>query len=421
MPCSTQTCGSLKWPSQQVGVKSQCEVDASAEGQEYNIGAELAASGGVLRGIQSIGYDANMDPQAIFQIGQGAIYDTDEGLPTVDVTINKALDGYAPAFLALTKDAVEPTLLARAPTKSNLFVSYFDCTKDSARGTANSTVVFKDLQVTSAGYTFSVDGAFTEDISCTGNNIIWYTQEGANSPIYNGVTLSSEFEALIATISFPGYNADNDQNPNPKVQFKEDLIFTYDPTIAASPTGFDENGALKDPDTTILPQEVYGIDVSGLNTAGVCIQSISVSADLSREDLFCLGSRAPSNRTLTLPVQVDTTIEVVSENGGNVSFYENGVYFNDSGYGEADVCSNNALNTTNRTIRVATCAGTRISTGTKNFITGMSTQGASTGGENLAVTYTFRTYNVFTVMHPEDPSPSGSTWWSNRADYLCGN
>lgn len=417
MACSTQTCGSLKWPSMQVGVKSQCEVDAANSGEDYNLDCS-----GVLRGIQSIGYDANIDPQAIFQVGQGAIYDTDEGLPTVDVTINKALDGYCPAFLALTKDAVEPTLLARAPTKSNLFVSYFDCTKDSARGSANSTVVFKDLQVTSAGYTFGVDGAFTEDVSCTGNNIIWYTTDGINSPIYNGVEVSNVFEQLVSTISFPGCNANNDQNPNPKVQFKEDMIFTFDQTIADSgPTGFDENGALKDPDTTILPQEVYGIDSRGLNTSGVCIQSISVSADMAREDLFCLGSRAPSNRTLTLPVQVDTTIEVVSENGGNVSFYEDGVYFNDSGYGESSVCSNNAKNTTNRTIRIATCAGTRISTGTKNFITGMSTQGASTGGENLAVTYTFRTYNVFTVMHPEDVSPSGSVWWGNRADYLCGN
>lgn len=416
MPCSTSSCGSLKWPAQQVGIKSQCEVENSNPGEEYNLGCE-----GLLYGVQSIGYDANLDPQIISQLGQGALYDVDEGLPTVDITTSKILDGYCPVYLAATKDATEPTLLARAPAKANIFVSYFDCTKDSASGEPRSTVVLKDVQVTSLSYTFGVDSPFSEDVSFTGNNIIWYTRDG--NPIYDNATLNPAFTAIVNTIDFQGCLASNDAAPNPKVQAKEDIIFDYT-GFDAGAASTDTNGAVCDPDITILPPEVYGIEQNGLNVSGICVQSVSFSADLSREDLFCLGSRSPSQRTLNLPIQVDTTIEVVSEVGPAINFYEDGTFIDPSGYA-ADcsgcVCGDFGRNRKFRSIRVATCDGTRINAGSSNFLVGTSAQGASVDGENLTVTYTFRNYNILTVMHMNDCSPSGAAWWADRANYLCGN
>lgn len=404
------SCGSIKWPAQQIGVKSENQV--AADGGAYNFG-----SGHVLYGVQSLGYDANIDPQVIFQIGQGAIYDIDDGLPTVDITVNKALDGYCPVFLAATRDATEPTLLARAPTKANFGISYFDCTKDSARGSAEATVVLKDVQVTSVGYTLGVDGVFSEDISFTGNNIIWSTTDSSN-PIYAGATINPDLASIVSTIQFDGQLENNDLEPNPKAQFKEDFIFDYSGFSAST---FDSNGAVCDGDITVLPPEIYGIAQNGLNSSGICIQSISFSADLTREDIFCLGQRQPSNRTLTLPIQVDTTVDVVSETGAQVSFYEDGTFIDPNGYGVGSVCGDFGTNRQDRTIRVATCGGLRISTGTKNFLVGVSTTGGSTDGDDLTVSYTFRAFNVLTVLHQNDVNSSGSDWWTNREDYVCGN
>jgi len=410
MACTPNSCGTVKWAAQQFGIKSYCDVVDAPSGQAYTYTADH-----VIKGVQSVGFDSNFELTPIFQLSQGEIYETNEGLPQVDISVNKVLDGYTPVYLAATQDSVSPTLFGRAPVKCVPAIAIFPCTVDSATGAPNATVVFPQAQVNSVSYTFGNDGPFTEDVSFIANNVLWSNPAGhpghdANCP-GGGCELSAQFLADIASISFSGFNTTNSESPNPKVQFREDLIFGYDELAP-----LDLNCMVADPDATVLPPEVYGITASGVNDDDICVNNITISVDLSREEIFCLGTRGPRNRTITTPVTVSTSIEVNSETGDNVSATDYGICEYPAYSGT--LCSNLGINLPNRTIRVATCDGLRVYTGIRNKLVSSSQSGGGTDGSNLTVTYNFQTFNTFTVLHENDVHPSGATWWANRDTWL---
>jgi len=176
----------------------------------------------------------------------------------------------------------------------------------------------------------------------------------------------------------------------------------------------DDNSALDYPDITVLPQDVYGVTSSGTNIIGADgnfgahVNSISVSTDLGREEIQELGRRAPYFRFATFPVEVTCEIEVTSSSGTMVSATEAGIL---TGAGTSCV---DAGNLGNRTIRIATCEGTRIYLGRKNKLASVNYGGGDAGGGNVTVSYTYTNFNDFTVMHSGDPHGSGPTWWDER-------
>ena len=191
------------------------------------------------------------------------------------------------------------------------------------------------------------------------------------------------------------------------------MIFDYDNTV-----GLDTNSMVADPDTTILPPDVFGISDSGTNELvgderGAHISSISVSTNLGREEINEQGRRTPYHRFVTFPIEVTCEIEVTTSSGDMVSAIEEGIYSTGAGA----QCTDNT-NLRNRTIRIATCEGTRIYLGAKNKLSSVSYGGGDAGGGNVSVTYTFTTQNHFTVLHINDPSASGSAFWNNRSTYL---
>ena len=111
-------------------------------------------------------------------------------------------------------------------------------------------------------------------------------------------------------------------------------------------------------------------------------------------------------------VEVTTDIEVVSASGDMVSATEEGIFTTGT------TCGDREGNLKNRTIRVATCEGTRVYTGVKNKLSSVNYTGGDTGGGNVSVTYTYTTFNDLTVMHEDDPNGSGSAWWAARDTYL---
>lgn len=392
------SCGGIKWPTQQLGIKST----SGASDYAFNCSH-------VVSGVQAVGMNANFDLEPVFQLTQSEIYELNEGLPQIEITVNKILDGTPPTYLMASVDAPNPTLFGRTPCFSIVGMSIFPCTLDSAEGTPIAIVGISGAQVGSVGYTFSVDGPFTEDVTLIANNILWSNPSG--HPGYVGQTLQPSFLADAATLSFDGCNASNDAVPPVAagVAFREDMIFNFDGSA-----GVDLNGAVADPDTTVLPPDIYGITASGTNEDEVPVQSISVSVDLNREEIFVLGRRGPKNRTITLPVQVNTNIDVTSDSDHFVSALEDGILVPVGGGG---VCTR-ANNLINRTIRLATCEGLRVYTGVRNKLVSVSRTGGDTGGGNVSVTYSFQTFNTFVVMHSGDPNPSGANWWANRSAYL---
>ena len=67
---------------------------------------------------------------------------------------------------------------------------------------------------------------------------------------------------------------------------------------------------------------------------------------------------------------------------------------------------------------IVTCEGTAIYLGEKNKLSSVNYGGGDAGGGNVTVTYSYTTFNDFTVIHPQDPNVSGSGWWASRSGYL---
>lgn len=388
-------CGGIKWPAQQLNI--------IGKSTGFTFGCASTASG-----VQSVGMNANFDLQPVFQLGQSEVYENSEQLPQIEMTVSKALDGACPAYLLATVEATSPSLFGRTPTFCNAALSIYPCTLDSASGTPNAIMVASGMQVGSVGFSFSVDGPFTEDITLIGNDMVWKLGNGLTHPGLCS-NVNPTFTDQLNTISVVGCLAANNATPPEEIQFREHMIFT--PTDGYTN---DQNGMYGDPDCTILPPDVYGISASGTNPGtDVAIQSISVSVDLNREDINCLGRRGPKNRTITLPITVTTDIEVISDYGHLVSATEYGVC-TASGAGQCD----GITNLQHRTIRIATCDGLRVYTGVKNKLASVSRTGGDTGGGNLSVTYSYQTYNTLVVMHEHDLNSSAAAWWAAREDYL---
>ena len=361
--------------------------------------ADAAVSFVAIHGLQSIGMTTNFNLTQVFELGQLAIYENIEGIPDVEVNVSKVLDGYPPAFLLATTAATTPTLAARSKPKCLFGMSIFADDVESASGTPTSVVRCSGMFVGSISYAFPLDDSFKEDMKLVGNDKIWLRDP---KPIATGLAVPSfngAFASLDAPIGTGGVNR------------RENLLFSY-----SASNGLDTNSMVADSDCTILPPEVFGISNSGTNEKSngqdfdAHLSNITISADLGRESINELGRKGPYFRSVTFPLEVTCEIEVTSTSGDMISATEAGIYTTGS-----NICLDGG-NLANRTIRIATCEGTRIYLGVKNKLSSVAYSGGDAGGGNVSVTYSFTTYNDFTVMHSGDPNVNFT--WANRNTYL---
>lgn len=352
----------------------------------------------LVKGLQSVSVSTNYNLTQVFQLGQQAIVENIEELPDVEVSMSKVLDGGALMFHLSTVDAVLPTLAGRSNAKCKFGLGIWPDTEESASSTISpdSVLACSGMYVGSVTFSFPLDDNSTEEVTLVGNHKLW--KHGDDHLTGTDTTLAWD------DVDMEGKFDNNNDTPaaSTGISRRQDLIF--DPT----------NGTV---DFCLIPQDVYGISSSGTNdlagdTYGAHLSNISVSVDFGREQINELGRRGPYHRIVTFPVEVTTEIEVTSTSGDMVSATEAGIYGTGTG-----ICADKS-NLVNRTIRIATCEGTRIYLGTKNKLASANYSGGDAGGGNVSVSYSFTTFNDFTVIHSGDPNASGSTWWDNRADYL---
>ena len=377
------------YSNQQVGIRPDSEGDDSF------------AAGDQLFGVQSVGMTTTFNLSQVFELGQLALYENSEDLPDVEATVTKVLDGKPLTYIMATQDATtSPSLAGRSNAKCFFGLSIFDDTTDAAAGTALSTVQCSGMFISSVTYNFPLDDPFTEEVTLVGNNKIW-----ANAPTY-GSTLHASMAGT--TIDFAGqFSTTVDDSPvggtAGGVNRRENLVYGTDADLVY--------------DRTQLPLEVLGVDGSGFVILSASnrprVSSISASVDLGRDNLLELGRRAPYHRFVTFPTEVTCDIEVTSTSGDFVSAIEQGI-FNTS----ANPC-NESTNLQNRTIRVATCDGTRVFLGNKNKLSSVSYGGGDAAGGNVTVTYSYSNFNDFTVLHPSGISDSGLAWWTDRGTFLA--
>ena len=361
-------------------------------------------------GVQTCTMSLNFGLQNVQQLGTLEPYEIVESVPEVELSMTKVLDGYPLLFHLATAGTTttSPDLNGRANTKCQVAVGIYNDTSSSADGVPVAEVLQSGLFVSNFKLTIPVDGNMTEEISLQGNHRVWKSDPRVVSSDAYGTAKINNTANTYAGDS-PKASGGNSLGG---VQRRENILFEK-----ASSSGLDVNGMFAGKDTTVLPPEVFGISASGTNeysngAYGAAIQTISVSASLNREPLYELGHRGSYARSLQYPVEVSTEIEIIAKSGDYISATEGGIYTTGT-----SMCEDRG-NIQDRTIRIATCDGTRIYTGRKNKLMSVNYNGGDATGGNVTVSYQFTNYNVLTVMHVNDPHASGSAWWAIRDTYL---
>ena len=313
-----------------------------------------------IHGLQSIGITTTFNLEQVFEIGQLAIYENIEGIPDVEVSTEKVLDGYAPIYTLATQGSLAATLVGRSNAKCTLGMAIYPDTQVSASGTAVSSVQMSGLYVSSFSYEMSVEGHATESCSLVGNNKVWVGQSGH-------VTESWDSSLTVTNNDAPTGAGG--------VQRREDILF-------GSGVGT----------STICPLDVPGLDSNGYNVQdssgiyGVHFQRVSVSVDLGREDMFELGRQGTYHKFVNFPTEVTSEWSILSVSGDMVPCYED----------------SNSL--TDRAATIYMREGLVIDLGSMNKLSSVGMSGGDASGGNQELTFTYTNYNDCTVQHPNDPT-----------------
>ncbi len=332
-----------------------------------------------LHGVQSISITTTFNLEQAFELGQLAVYENIEGVPDIEVSTEKVLDGYEPIYTKATQGATAATLVGRSNVRTHLALSIFKDTDEAAAGIPTSEVEMSGLYVSSVGYTASVDANATETVSFVGNDKVWVT-DGVFS--FNGAFSGNEDEPLALTAAGSG-----------GVNRREDVLFVYATTVGGP--GLDANGSVSGVGS-MLPQDIYGVSSSGTNDTnaqgelGVHLSSFSVSTDFGREEIFELGRKSPYHRYIQFPVEVTTELTAVAVSGDMVDAKEE------------------AINLTDRSIRLHMREGLLLNMGKKNKLSSVGYSGGDAGGSNVELTYSYTNFNDLDVFHPQDST--GALW-----------
>lgn len=328
--------------------------------QSVALGAYCANSGTLIHGLQSVTMNTSFNLEQVFEIGQIEIYENIEGLPDIEVTLEKVLDGYPMIYHLGTRGATSSALNNRTNQRADLIMNIFSDALNSASGQIETQVYCSGLYVNSLNYTLPVDGNCTESVTFVGNDKIWRTSSG---------------------FSFVGNFTNNDTPPaGSGVQRRENVI------MGAAPTG------------SIWPADIPNMTVvngSGYNTLSgsdlaVHIQDVTISTNLNREDLFELGRKKPYYRYATFPVAVDCSINTVL--AGSEPY--DGINAN------SDID-----NLTNQPIQIKLQDATVFNLGTNNKLLSTSFSTSTDGGVSI-ITYNYQNFNSLSISN-RNTDPEG--------------
>lgn len=336
-------------------------------------------------GVQSVGVNTNFTLDQVLELGQISLYQLVEQIPEIELTSSKVLDGYPLLMCLATNGAPSANLAGRSNQRFMGAISVYSDVQQSSSGTPVSQMVCSGMYFSQSSFSFNTDGNFTESFTAVGNNKAWLT---------SGFTFTPTYDNNDSPLSIAGSGG---------VNFRKDMIFYPIITGVGIPgyaqertTTLDSNGQLI-AFLTILPPDIPGISSSGTNDRdsggqfGAHVTSINTSVNLGRDSILELGRKEPYFRFANFPVEVSTDITITSTQGEMVNATELGT-------------TSDGNNLVNRTIKLRAREGTFIDLGTKNKLSSLSYTGGDAGGGQVAVTYSYKTYNDYTVTHPRDPS-----------------
>jgi hypothetical protein len=308
----------------------------------------------VVHGVQSVGVTTNFSLEQVFEFGQIEIYENVEAQPEVEVTVERVLDGAKPMWFMVTDETQDTLNEAISTYKVDIGLNIYSDAQNRASGTVRRFMFMSGMYISNATYTYTVDGNFTESVTLVGNDKTWAQSANAPSGYWTSANTGDGVEGAT----------DNNNGFPSGVQRRENFALSG----------------------CQLPTDLPGVPGAGVGNAASGIdehlQTVTLSVDIGREDLFELGSKLPFFKTVTFPVEVSATFEVVTSEGDLV-----------------EAISTAETNLTNQSIRIYTDEGLTINLGSENKLLSIDFGGGDAGGGNDTVTYTYQTFNVFSVSH----------------------
>jgi hypothetical protein len=323
------------------------------------LGTEGSAGSGytAVHGVQSVNMTTSFNLEAVFELGQLDVYENIEGLPTVEITADKVLDGYPLIYHLATRTATARSLSHRTNRRADLVLSVFSDSQDNASGAPLTQVYCSGVYVNSLTYTLPVQGNCTESVTFVGNDKVWRT----SGFLFNG--------------AFTG----NDSPPS-GVQRRQHVRMG---AAAAGGSIWPSNI----PGMSVVNGSGYNVETAGVN--GAHLGDVTISTTLGREDIFELGRRRPYYRYASFPLTVDTTINITP--AGTTP-------------GDLIDANSDTDNLTNQPIVIRLSDGTQFDLGTKNKLQSVTYSGGDTGGGVVTISYAFQNYNKLDVTSPSDPA-----------------
>jgi hypothetical protein len=304
--------------------------------QAVGIGDKDGGNFTVAHGVQSVGINTTFNLEQIFEVGMISIYENVENVPDVEVTLEKVVDGQGLLYTSATGGS-NKTLAEASVHQCSVALAIFDDTSVAATGAATAGCVMKSGVVSQITYKVAVEGNATESITIVGNDKVWTNNLNPSN---------NEWYKTNAAIT----NVPDDQ-PNLTVQRRQHV------NIASCK----------------IPSCIPSVS---------SFQSITVGANITREKILELGSKVPYFRYAKFPVEVTAQFEIMAKRGDQINVV-------------AD-----ANNLVDEEIRLVFLNGTTIDLGKKNKLQSASYQGGGTDGGNATISYSFKTFNDFTVTGP---------------------
>jgi hypothetical protein len=332
----------------------------------------------VINGLQTFGTNTTFDPTVAFEMGASTAYEVIENVPSIEVTLEKLLDGYAPIYtLATQSPATDASLLGRSNAICSVASSIYPDTNLVATGMAQSNVIMSGLYVSQISYAVTIGDNARESVTLVGNNRLWT----AAALTYTYITAPGGGSLQYGTDTPYSINGSGGINR------REDVKFGSTTNESTSPV-------------CVLPLSIPGASASGYNVQtnggyAAHVQSWNISVNSNRTDINELGRRGEYFKYMQLPVEVTNAITVISVSGDMVSAVENGIY-NTGG------CGGNNLN--DERIRLVMCEGLVVDCGSKNKLRSIAVGGGNTDGSNQELTFNYVGWNDFAVYHPKDPN-----------------
>ena len=350
----------------------------------------VASATSFMHGVQSVGITTNFNLEQAFELGQIQIYENIEGMPDIEVTCEKVLDGYPLLYTTATRGAgsaqvaANNSLVNRSAEKCTVSVGIYSDTKDVLNNTNHVAEVYMSgMFINNVSYTIPTEGNCTESVSFVGNDKRWQTTA-------KYLTQSVLNAADIEDTDAKGKDVPkNNQSGSFKggIQRRENVAMGS----CIIPASVIRAAKTSHPVVSTI-STAAGNNLSGGNPIAH-IQNISISTDFGREDINELGRKGPYFRAANFPIEVTCEIEAIATDGDFVQAFR-------EGDPALDGTANEGNNTPEETIVIVLQDGTTFDLGSKNRLASVSYGGGDAGGGNATMTFSYTTFNELNITPP---------------------